>query len=136
MPENAGSGVAHFLPFYILWATSGTGIIILFLSLFFHASIPVVGGPRLYGARQVGSKRYHTKVMMTCVSSHCDLRNCLKVPFPLLGSKPAVGPMSEAQQGVNIYRYQISERGLGQSADKVTDREGVSVGVQCSCGCY
>ena len=48
MPESAGSGVVHFLPFYILWATSGTGIIILFLSFFFpkSMSIPPVGGPR------------------------------------------------------------------------------------------
>ena len=38
--------------------------------------------PWIRGARQVGSGLYHTKVMMTCVASHCDLRNCLKVPFP------------------------------------------------------
>ena len=73
---------------------------------------------------------------MTCVASHCDLRNCLKVPFPLLGGKPAAGPLSEAQQGVIIYRYQITDRGLEQYADKVTGREGVSVGLQCSCGYY
>ena len=54
MPESAGPGVVHFLPFSILWATSGTGNIILFLSFFFPKSIPAVGGPRLYGARQVG----------------------------------------------------------------------------------
>ena len=111
MPESAGPGVVHFfLPFYILWATSGTGNIILFLSLFFPKSIPAIGGPRLYGARQVGSGLYHTKVMMTCVAGHCDSRNHLKVPFPLLGSKPAVGPMSEAWQGVNIYRCQNTDR--------------------------
>ena len=73
---------------------------------------------------------------MTCVAGHCDLRNHLKVPFPLLGSKPAVGPMSEAQQGVNIYGYQISDSRLEQYADKVTGGEGVIVGVQCSCGYY
>ena len=44
--------------------------------------------------------------------------------------------MSEAQREVNIYGYQISHRGLEQYADKVTGREGVSVGVQCGCGCY
>ena len=55
---------------------------------------------------------------------------------PCLGSKPAAGPMSKAQQGVNIYGCQIYRRGLEQYADKVTGREGVSVGVQCSCGCY
>ena len=125
-----------FLPFYILWATSGTGNIILFLSFFFPKSIPAVGGPRLYGARQFGLGLYHTKVMMTCVASHCDLRNCLKVPFPLLESKSAVGPIFKAQQGVNIYRCQDTNRGLDQCADKVTGGEGVSVGVQCSCGCY
>ena len=74
--------------------------------------------------------------MMTCEASHDDLKNCLKVLFPLLGSKPVVGPMSEAQQGVNIYGYQISDRGLEKYADKVTGEKGVSVGVQCSCGCY
>ena len=58
------------------------------------------------------------------------------MPFPLIGSKPAAGPMSEAWLGVNIYGYQISGRGLEQYADKVTGGEGVSVGVQCSCGCY
>ena len=73
---------------------------------------------------------------MTCVASHCDSRNCLKVPFPLLGSKPAAGPMSEARQGVNIYGCQITDRGLEQYVDKVTGGEGVTVGVQCSCGYY
>ena len=73
---------------------------------------------------------------MTCVAGHCDLRDCLKVPFPLLGSKPAVGPIFKAWQGVNIYRCQNSDRGLAQYADKVTGREGVSIGVQCSFGCY
>ena len=101
-----------------------------FLSLFFPKPIPAVGGPRLYGARQVGSGMYHTKVMMTCVAGHCDSRNHLKVPFLLLGSKPAVGPMSEAWQEVNIYGCQNTDRGLDQCADKVTDRKGVSVGVQ------
>ena len=47
MPESAGPGVVHFLTFCILQATSGTGIIILFLSFFLSKSIPVVGGPRL-----------------------------------------------------------------------------------------
>ena len=70
------------MTFYILWATSGTGIIILFLSLFFPKSIPAVGGPRLYGARQVGLGLYHTKVTMTCEASHCDPRNHLKMPSP------------------------------------------------------
>ena len=130
MAESAGPGVVHFSPFYILWATSGTGNIILFLSFFFPKSIPAVGGPRLYGARQVGLALYHTKVTVTCVAGHCDLRNCLKVPFPLLGSKPAVGPIFKAQQGMNIYGCQNSDRGL------VTGGEGVSVGVQCTCGYY
>ena len=44
--------------------------------------------------------------------------------------------MSEAWQEVNVYRCQISDRGLEQYADKVTGGEGVSVGVQYSCGCY
>ena len=44
--------------------------------------------------------------------------------------------MSEAWQGVNIYWPQISGEGLEWYADTVTGREGVSVGVQCSCGCY
>ena len=79
---------------------------------------------------------YHTKVMMTCVASHCDLRNCLTVPFPLLGSKPAVDPMSQAWQVLNVYGFQNTDRGLEWYADKVTGREGVSVGVQCSCDCY
>ena len=35
MPECAGPGVVHFLLFIYLWATSGTGIIILFLSFSF-----------------------------------------------------------------------------------------------------
>ena len=73
---------------------------------------------------------------MTHVASHCDLRSHLKVPFPLLGSKPAVDPMSEAKQGVNVNRYQIPDRGLDQCTDKVTGRERMSVGVQCSCACY
>ena len=55
MPESAGPGVVHFLPLYVLWATSETGNIILFLSFFFPKSISAVGGPRQYGARQVGS---------------------------------------------------------------------------------
>ena len=55
MPESAGPGVVHFLPFNVLWATSGTGNIILFLFFFFPMSIPAVGEPRLYGARQVRS---------------------------------------------------------------------------------
>ena len=112
MPESAGPGVVHFLPFYILWATSGTGNVILFLSFFFPKSVPAVGGPRLYGPRQVGSGLYHTKVTMACMAGHCDLRNHLKVPFPLLGSKPAVGPIFKAWQGVNIYGCQNSDRGL------------------------
>ena len=73
---------------------------------------------------------------MTCVAGHCDLRNCLKVPFPLMGSKPGAGPMSKAWQGVNIYGCQVTDRGLEQYADKVIGREEVSVGVQCGCGCY
>ena len=44
--------------------------------------------------------------------------------------------MSEAWQEVNVYRCQISDRGLERYADKVTGGEGVSVGVQYSCGCY
>ena len=44
--------------------------------------------------------------------------------------------MSKAWQGVNIYVYQNTDRGLDQCADKVTSGDGVSVGVQCSCGCY
>ena len=136
MPESAGPGVIHFLPFYVLWATSGTGNIVPFPSFFFHKSIPAESGPRLYGARQVGSGLYHTKVMITCMDSHCHLRNCLNVPFPLLGTKPAVGPIFEARRGVNIYRCQETDRGLAQCADKVTGGEGVNVGVQCSCGYY
>ena len=38
--------------------------------------------PWFGGTRQVGLGLYHTKVTMTCVASLCDLRNCLKVPFP------------------------------------------------------
>ena len=49
--------------FYVLWATSETGNIIPFLSFFFPKSIPTESGPRLYGARQVGSGLYHTKVI-------------------------------------------------------------------------
>ena len=103
--------------------TSGTGNLTLFLSFFFPKSIPAVGGPRLYAARQVGLGLYHTKVMMTCVTSHCDLRNHLKIPFPLLGSRPAVGPIFKAQQGVNIYGCQGTDRGLARYADKVTGRK-------------
>ena len=137
MPESAGPGVVHVFTFlHVLWATSGIGNIILFLSFFFPKSLPAVGGPRLYGARQVGLGLYHTKAMMTCVAGHCDLRNCLKVPFPLLGSKPAAGPIFKAQQGVNVYGCQEMDRGLAQCADKVTGREEVSAGVQCSCGYY
>ena len=47
MPESAGPGVVHFSPFIFLWATSGTGIIILFLSFFLPESLPAVGGCRL-----------------------------------------------------------------------------------------
>ena len=89
MQESAGPGVVHFFTFlHVLWATSGTGNIILFLSFFFHKSIPAVGGPRMYGARLVGSGLYHTKVTMTCVASHCDSRNCLKVPSPSWEANP------------------------------------------------
>ena len=101
MPESAGPGVVHFSLFICFvgnirnWQYNSFSILFL--------SIPAVGGPRLYGARQVGSGLYHTKVTMTCVASHCDSRNHLKVPFLLLGSKPAVGPIFKAQQGVNIY---------------------------------
>ena len=113
MPVCAGPGVTYFFTFlHVLLATSGTGNIILFLSFLFPMSIPAVGGPRLYGARHVGLGLYHTKVMMTCVASQGDLRNCLKVPFPLLGRKPAVGPIFEAWQGVNVYRCQETDRGL------------------------
>ena len=42
--------------------------------------------------------------------------------------------MSEARQGVNIYGHQVSDGGLEEYANKVTGREGVSVGVQCSSG--
>ena len=42
--------------------------------------------------------------------------------------------MSKAQQGVNIYRHQVSGGGLEQYVDKITGREQVSVGVQCGCG--
>ena len=45
MPESAGPGVVQFLLFIFLWTTSGTGIIILFLSFFLSNSIPVLGGP-------------------------------------------------------------------------------------------
>ena len=39
MPESAGPGVVHFfISFDILWATSGTGNIILFCSFFFPMS--------------------------------------------------------------------------------------------------
>ena len=38
--------------------------------------------PWFGGARQVGLGLYHTKVAMTCVVGHNDLRSCLKVPFP------------------------------------------------------
>ena len=47
MPESAGPGVVHFLPFIILWATSGTGIVLLYPFFFLPKSIPTVGGPRL-----------------------------------------------------------------------------------------
>ena len=55
MPEGAGPGVVHFFNFDTLWATSGTGNIILFLFFFLSYVLPVVGGPRLYGASQVRS---------------------------------------------------------------------------------
>ena len=42
--------------------------------------------------------------------------------------------MSEAQQGVNVYRHQNSGGGLEGYANKVTGREGASAGVQCSSG--
>ena len=112
MPEMLVQEWFIFYLFIFCGQHQETGNIILFPSFSFPKSIPAVGGPRLYGARQVGSGLYHTKVMMTCVAVHCDLRNCLKVPFPLLGSKPAAGPMSEAQQGVNIYGCQNTDRGL------------------------
>ena len=44
--------------------------------------------------------------------------------------------MSKAWWGENIYRHHISGRWLEWYADKVTGGEGVSVGVQCSCGYY
>ena len=93
IPESAGPGVVHFLPFYMFCGQhQELAILILFLSFFFLTSIPAVGGSRLYGARQAGLGLYHTKVTMTCVAGHCDLRNCLKVPFPLLGSKTCSRP--------------------------------------------
>ena len=45
MPESAGPGLDHFLLFIFLWATSGTGIILLCLSFFLFKSMPAVGGP-------------------------------------------------------------------------------------------
>ena len=54
MPESAGPGVVQFLTFDTLWATLGTGNIILFSSFSF-LYLPAVGGPKLYGARQVRS---------------------------------------------------------------------------------
>ena len=78
----------------------------------------------------------HVKVMMTCVWPVMMTQKTITKASPCWGSKPAAGPVSEAQQGVNIYGHQISGGGLEWYADKVTGGEEVSVGVQCNCGCY
>ena len=36
----------------------------------------------MFVCSKLGLGLYHTKVMMTCVASHCDPRNCLNMPFP------------------------------------------------------
>ena len=76
----------------------------------------------------------HIKVMMTWVQLVMMTQKTTIEASPCLGSKPAAGPMSKAQQGMNVYRHQISGGGLEPYANNITGGEGVSFGVQCSCG--
>ena len=46
MPESAGSGVVHFVPFYISEGNIMNWCHNSLLSFFLSKSIPAVGGPR------------------------------------------------------------------------------------------
>ena len=54
MPESAGPGMVHFFTFEYLVGNIRNWQYNSFPVLFLSYVLPAVGGPRLYGARQVG----------------------------------------------------------------------------------